>query len=145
MRPGDHAATISPGQASPATTSTRQSGRLCGSITANAVGGDDNISDGYHAEEFLLWGQALKDVGPGERPASDYDLNGPRKNPDRRAQYLKVAVDGIIANLTAVSDAWAPGADYRVGFEGDPKTVCESACREVLAVLHDSLSQLTRD
>jgi len=30
-------------------------------------------------------------------------------------------------------------------FEGDPKTVCESACREVLAVLHDSLSQLTRD
>jgi putative iron-regulated protein len=93
----------------------------------NAVGGDENISDGYHAVEFLLWGQALKDVGPGERPASDYDLNGPRKNPDRRAQYLKVAVDGIIANLTAVSDAWAPGADYRVGFEGDPKTALQNA------------------
>src|ERR1700749_2879265 len=34
---------------------------------ANAVGGDDNISDGYHAQEFLLWGQALEDVGPGAR------------------------------------------------------------------------------
>ena len=93
----------------------------------NAVGGDTNISDGYHAVEFLLWGQALKDVGPGERPASDYDLKGTRKNPDRRAQYLKVAVDGIIANLTSVRDAWAPGADYRVAFEGDPKTALNHA------------------
>jgi putative iron-regulated protein len=93
----------------------------------NAVGGDTNISDGYHAVEFLLWGQALKDVGPGERPASDYDLNGPRKNPDRRAQYLKVAVDGIIDNLTAVRDAWTPTADYRVGFEADPDTALTNA------------------
>jgi putative iron-regulated protein len=88
----------------------------------NIKGGDENVSDGYHAVEFLLWGQALTDVGPGKRPASDYDLNGPRKNPDRRARYLMVAVDGIIANLTAVRDAWAPGADYRVGFERDPET-----------------------
>jgi putative iron-regulated protein len=93
----------------------------------NAVGGDANISDGYHAVEFLLWGQALQDVGPGQRPASDYDLKGTRKNPDRRAQYLKVAVDGIIANLTPVRDAWAPGAEYRVAFEGDPKTALTNA------------------
>ncbi len=32
--------------------------------TLNAQGGDDNISDGYHAIEFLLWGQALQVVGP---------------------------------------------------------------------------------
>ena len=95
--------------------------------TLNAVGGDTNISDGYHAVEFLLWGQALKDVGPGERPASDYDLNGPRKNPDRRARYLKVAVDGIIDNLTAVRDAWTPTADYRVSFEADPDTSLKNA------------------
>ena len=93
----------------------------------NTKGGDTNISDGYHAVEFLLWGQALKPVGPGERPASDYDLNGTRKNPDRRAQYLKVAVDGIITNLSAVRDAWTPGADYRVTFEGDPDTALANA------------------
>jgi putative iron-regulated protein len=93
----------------------------------NTKGGDTDISDGYHAVEFLLWGQALRDVGPGERHATDYKLSGPRKNPDRRAQYLKVAVDGIIANLTAVRDAWAPGADYRVGFERDPDTALTHA------------------
>jgi putative iron-regulated protein len=38
-----------------------------------------------------------------------------------------VAVDGIIANLTAVRDAWAPGADYRVGFERDPETALKKA------------------
>ena len=86
----------------------------------NAKGGDTDISAGYHAVEFLLWGQALKDVGPGERPASDYDLNGPRPNPDRRGQYLMVAVDGIIGHLSDVRDAWAPTADYRVAFEADP-------------------------
>lgn len=83
----------------------------------NAQGGDENISGGYHAVEFLLWGQALNLVGPGERPASDYLAKGPRKNAVRRAAYLKVAVDGIVSNLEAVRDAWKAGAEYRIGFE----------------------------
>ncbi len=70
------------------------------------MGGDTNISDGYHVIEFLLWGQALKDVGPGERPATDYATDSPRKNPDRRATYLKVATAGVLQHLTAVRDAW---------------------------------------
>ncbi len=85
----------------------------------NAQGGDENISSGYHAVEFLLWGQALKKVGPGERPATDYVIGGPRKNPDRRGTYLGVAVDGLISHLTAVRDAWTPKAKYRVDFEAD--------------------------
>src|SRR6478609_9249887 len=95
-------------------------------ITAEGLaklnGSDDepeNVSVGYHAVEFLLWGQALKDVGPGERPATDYALDGPSKNPDRRAEYLKVAVEGIISDLSAVRDAWKPTASYRVDFEKD--------------------------
>ncbi len=83
----------------------------------NAAGGDENISAGYHAVEFLLWGQALKETGPGERPASDYDRAGPRANPERRGAYLTVAVDGIISHLQDVADAWEPAAEYRVGFE----------------------------
>jgi putative iron-regulated protein len=86
----------------------------------NAAGGDENISAGYHAVEFLLWGQALNETGPGERPASDYDLDGPRKNPARRAKYLTVAIDGIIGHLQEVADAWTPGAEYRVAFEAAP-------------------------
>jgi putative iron-regulated protein len=105
-------------------------------ITAEALekanGRDDepeNVSSGYHAVEFLLWGQALKDVGPGERPATDYVIGGPSKNPARRADYLNVAVEGIISNLKAVRDGWAPSAHYRVGFEKD-------------ANLHDSLTHI---
>jgi putative iron-regulated protein len=83
-------------------------------------GEPENVSAGYHAVEFLLWGQALEDVGPGDRPATDYVIGGPSKNPDRRADYLKVAVEGIISNLSAVRDAWQPSAQYRVDFEKDP-------------------------
>lgn len=84
----------------------------------NAQGGDENISDGYHAIEFLLWGQALDAVGPGKRPATDYVPGGPRKNADRRATYLRVAVSGVLQHLTTVRDAWAPNAEYRTSFVG---------------------------
>ncbi|MEI9951284.1 MAG: imelysin family protein [Pseudomonadota bacterium] len=86
----------------------------------NAAGGDENISAGYHAVEFLLWGQALNETGPGERPASDYDPDGPRANAERRGQYLSVAIDGIIGHLQDVADGWTPTAEYRVGFEAAP-------------------------
>jgi len=80
-------------------------------------GEPENVSVGYHAIEFLLWGQALHKVGAGTRPATDYVIGGPSKNPDRRADYLRVAVEGVISELSAVRDAWAPGAPYRVEFE----------------------------
>jgi putative iron-regulated protein len=82
----------------------------------NAQGGDTNISNGYHAIEFLLWGQALVDVGPGARPATDYVVGGPRKNADRRATYLRMLVASVTSHLTAVRDAWAPNAAYRTQF-----------------------------
>lgn len=85
----------------------------------NGKDGDNNISNGYHALEFLLWGQALVDVGPGTRPATDYVIGGARKNPDRRGTYLRVASQGVIQHLSAVRDAWAPTADYRTKFEAN--------------------------
>ncbi len=83
----------------------------------NGVAGDENVSNGYHAVEFLLWGQALSDVGPGARPYTDFLTSGPRQNADRRASYLRAAVSGIVTHLTAVRDAWAPNAPYRTSFE----------------------------
>jgi putative iron-regulated protein len=82
----------------------------------NAQGGDTNISNGYHAIEFLLWGQAIAEVGPGTRPASDFDPAGPRKNADRRGKYLRVATDSVVAHLTDIHGQWTPGAAYRTTF-----------------------------
>ena len=38
----------------------------------NERGGETNVSTGWHAIEFLLWGQDLDPDGPGARPVSDY-------------------------------------------------------------------------
>ena len=95
-------------------------------ITAlNENGGDANVATGYHAVEFLLWGQDqdysnfVKDsitkgaLVAGERPLSDYTTD---KNKDRRKAFLNAATSKIVADLTVVSGAWKKGADYRKAF-----------------------------
>lgn len=80
----------------------------------NEEGGEENVSTGWHAIEFLLWGQDLSASGPGNRPVSDYTS---RSNADRRGQYLQVASDLLLTHLQQVSDQWAPNADnYRSNF-----------------------------
>ena len=81
----------------------------------NEAGGETNISTGWHAIEFLLWGQDLSEDGPGARPASDY-VDAP--NADRRGQYLTVASDLLLSHLQSLVDAWAPDTDgnYRAEF-----------------------------
>ena len=102
-------------------------------IRANfELGGDErNVSSGYHAIEFLLWGQDLnedgsgsgrRDATPGQRPASDYSTisggctSGSNGADDeicvRRGQYLLAAADLLVEDLSSVVDAWNPnGAD----------------------------------
>ena len=55
---------------------------------ANEHGGEENISTGWHAIEFLLWGQDLSETGPGDRPFDDY-VKGKGRNAERRAQYRR--------------------------------------------------------
>ena len=84
---------------------------------ANEHGGEENISTGWHAIEFLLWGQDLSETGPGDRPFDDY-VKGKGRNAERRAQYLTLVTDLLIDDLTAMAKAWAPGAkNYRARFE----------------------------
>ena len=87
----------------------------------NGVGGESNVATGYHAIEFLLWGQDFSDNGPGERPHTDYvsGANGTAENQDRRGEYLNVSSALLIKHLTQVNDAWLEGADYRTEFESD--------------------------
>ena len=51
-------------------------------VEANEKGGETNISTGWHAIEFLLWGQDRSKDGPGARPATDYTT---APNAERRA------------------------------------------------------------
>ena len=80
-----------------------------------------NVASGYHAIEFLLWGQDLNGTGPGagNRQARDFDTehctNG---NCDRRRDYLKAATDLIIADTEDMVAAWGEGGDARIDFDG---------------------------
>jgi putative iron-regulated protein len=88
----------------------------------NEQGGEKNISTGYHAIEFLLWGQDLSATGPGDRPHTDYVMGamGTAMNQDRRGRYLALAAELLVQDLTAVRDAWAPGqANYAASFTAE--------------------------
>ena len=54
----------------------------------NEKDGETNISTGWHAIEFLLWGQDFYEDGPGQRSWTDF-TEAP--NADRRMQYLVAA------------------------------------------------------
>lgn len=85
----------------------------------NENGAEENVSTGYHAIEFLLWGQDLSATGPGARPHTDYlTTGGTAANQDRRGQYLKLVAELLVDDLQSVTDQWAPGgsnyaADFR--------------------------------
>ncbi|HEY4265384.1 MAG TPA: imelysin family protein [Micropepsaceae bacterium] len=81
-----------------------------------AQGVEANVATGYHAIEFLLWGQDLHGTGPGagERPASDYSQkNCTHANCDRRAQYLKAATDLLVDDMAEMTADWAAGGKAR--------------------------------
>jgi putative iron-regulated protein len=87
-------------------------------VAANTQGGEENISTGWHAIEFLLWGQDLSDDGPGARPVTDYTTSPVAP---RRGTVLTLLGDLLVQDLTTVRDAWAdqPGT-YRETFLDDP-------------------------
>lgn len=91
----------------------------------NELGGSEaNVATGYHAIEFLLWGQDLNgtDAGAGERPATDFATgNGATGgHNERRRDYLKVVTDLLISDLEAMVAEWQPNQDnYRAELVAD--------------------------
>jgi putative iron-regulated protein len=103
-------------------------------ITAlNENGGEANVATGYHAIEFLLWGQDqdysnfLKDgitSGPltaGNRLLSDFTSD---KDAPRRLAYLQAAANKIVADLEVIKGAWNKDINgtnglYRAAFLGN--------------------------
>jgi len=82
-----------------------------------ADGVEANVATGYHAIEFLLWGQDLNGhgAGAGNRPWTDYAqgddcTNG---NCDRRAEYLTAATDLLVSDLAWMTEQWKEGGEAR--------------------------------
>lgn len=81
-----------------------------------AGGIESNVATGYHAIEFLLWGQDLNGTGPGAgvRPATDFDTaNCTGSNCDRRAAYLAAASDLLVSDLEEMVANWQDGGAAR--------------------------------
>jgi putative iron-regulated protein len=94
----------------------------------NQRGGETNVCTGWHAIEFMLWGEDRDPNGPGARPAADFmDSAGPRAA--RRREYLLEITDLLCEDLSAVASEWRrDGGAYRARFESDP-----GALRAILA------------
>ncbi len=91
-------------------------------IARNGAEGEDSISTGWHAIEFLLWGQDRDPKGPGARPWQDF-VDGPdatASNPDRRRAYLTMVAELLADDMATVTAAWSEGqANYRAEFVAD--------------------------
>ncbi|KAF0115142.1 MAG: putative iron-regulated protein [Rhodobacteraceae bacterium] len=90
-----------------------------------ADGIEANVASGYHAIEFLLWGQDLNGTNPGagNRPFTDFATgdactNG---NCDRRAAYLQSATDLLVADLAEMVDNWDADGPARTAVTADPQ------------------------
>lgn len=102
----------------------------------NENGGEANVATGYHAVEFLLWGQDqdyelfINDnvtqgaLVAGERPLTDFTT---ANNANRRLAYLDAASDLIVEDLQTVVDAWTAGAgSYREALLGEGANAIET-------------------
>lgn len=80
-------------------------------------GAESNVATGYHAIEFLLWGQDLNgtDAGAGVRAWTDYAAGDACTNApcDRRGAYLAAASDLLVSDLGDMAAAWAEGGEAR--------------------------------
>jgi putative iron-regulated protein len=104
-----------------------------------AGGVEANVATGYHAVEFLLWGQDMNgtDAGAGVRPATDYN---PKKcsngNCARRAQYLRTVTNLLIDDLAWMAKQWREGGEGR-------KVIENGSSEDGLAAIMTGLGSLS--
>lgn len=98
---------------------------LIANTLQEADGIEANVASGYHAIEFLLWGQDLNGTNPGagNRPFTDFatDATCTNGNCDRRAAYLQAATDLLVADLTEMAGNWEADGPARAAVTADPQ------------------------
>ena len=98
---------------------------LLAEVLHEADGIEANVATGYHAIEFLLWGQDLNGTGPGagNRPYTDFVAGEgcTGGNCDRRAAYLQAASDLLVTDLQEMLESWQEGGAARQAVTADPQ------------------------
>lgn len=88
-----------------------------------ADGVESNVATGYHAIEFLLWGQDLNgtDHGAGARAWTDYAAGDlcTNTNCDRRGDYLQAATDLLVSDLEWMAAQWGEAGQGRTTLLSD--------------------------
>lgn len=85
----------------------------------NEQGGEADICTGYHAIEFLLWGQDFYPDSAGRRPLTDYTTH---EHARRRKDALLSCARLLVTHLSTLEAEWSPGKpNYRGQFEADPE------------------------
>ncbi|ELA09163.1 hypothetical protein MOMA_02110 [Moraxella macacae 0408225] len=115
----------------------------------NENGGEANVTTGYHAIEFLLWGQDqdynnfVADtvthgaMTAGQRPLSDFTTD---KYAKRRLQYLTATAQKLVDDLATVTSAWQKNGLYYqalnrqlTGKHADKNIEQEAALKDIFA------------
>lgn len=116
----------------------------------NEKKGEKAITSGWHAIEFLLWGQddAKPGSGPGKRPVSDYVDGSTAKNQARRRTYLKNVTALLIEDLETVRAAWEPGKSDlfggKFGVEPSDAKTEPNAKKEAIGKLLRSIGSMAK-
>ncbi len=104
---------------------------------------ESNVAIGYHALEFLLWGQDLDGTerGNGTRPWTDFSrkrcTNG---NCDRRFDYLKSVSTLLLENLADMERAWRiDGEISEQILLAEPTVMIEQIAQGVITFLNAEL------
>ncbi len=89
---------------------------LLSNFLQEAGGNEANVATGYHAIEFLLWGQDNNgnEKGSGNRLYTDFDVNNcSNANCDRRREYLRVVTELLVTDLEEMVKNWQPNGKAR--------------------------------
>lgn len=96
---------------------------LLRTVLHEADGVEANVATGYHAVEFLLWGQDLNGTGAGagNRAWTDYAAAEACTGGhcDRRAAYLGTATAMIVEDLTEMVGHWGTAGSARTTLMAD--------------------------
>ncbi len=103
---------------------------------------ESNVAAGYHAIEFLLWGQDLAETGAGNRPWTDYSLtdcsNG---NCERRRAYLQSLMTLLISDLRFALNRWEREGDLTIKLiTGDPDRIMGTIIEGIVEFIQAELA-----
>jgi len=104
-----------------------------------ALGVEANVATGYHAIEFMLWGQDLNgtNAGAGARSVTDFDTeNCSNGNCARRVHILQVLSDLLVDDLNEMVAAWSQGGQAQTD-------LASKTTQEGLSVVFTGLGSLS--